>query len=252
MDDLEVLQEKSISENFELDIPDDSMVINVKLNVEDEEDVDYYDIKKYVKELGCNILFSSVGLHKNGENKVPHIHYNFITTPFHPPSNPSQHRRRWAKKADAGLQFLETSWKFHHKLDLSKPKYNTLAYPLKEGLIVKTPLSKDIYIYGEKTMTKPQLDFLIEYGKTLYEASLGLRHRQDKCEERKKNALNDLAKLCSDNKHLFSSYVEMVKWLDDNYIKNLTIEEYPDPRNYKINCQKIAVNLGKLKYSDII
>ena len=43
-----------------------------------------------------------------------------------------------------------------------------------------------------------------------------------------------------------------MEWLDDNYISTLTLEEYPDPRNYKINCQKIAVSLGKLKYSAIV
>lgn len=236
-------------------IPDDSMVINVKYNLEEGQDVDdinYYDIKKYVLDLGCDILFSTAGLHLKGENKKPHIHYSFITTSFQPPSNPSQHRKRWAKKVDADLQFLETSWKFHHKIDLSKPKYNVLAYPLKEGNMIKVHNWKDLYIYEGVSMTKENIKFLLDYGKTLYDTSLAMRLRQDKCEERKKNALNDLAKLCKDNIDEFGNYNEMVIWLDINYISTLSLEEYPDPRNYKINCQKIAVSLGKLKYSQII
>lgn len=248
----------SIAQQFEEAIPDDSMVINVKLNFEitDDDSLDtihtempLYDIKQYIQDLGCKILFSSAGYHLNGERKQPHLHYNFITTQFKVPSNPSQHRQRWFNKTEALPDFLKCSFKFHMSIDKKNPKYSVLSYPLKEGLIVKDNRN---FIFDTKPMTKTQKEFLILVGKAIYEKELGLKLRQDKCEERKKVTLNDLYKLCFDNKNEFVDFRQMVIWLDTNYISKLTIEEYPDPKNYKVNCQKIAVHLGKLKYSDIL
>lgn len=250
----------SMAEQFEKDIPDDCMVINVKYNFEIEDEytaddamnnVPFYEFAKYVRDLGCEILFSSAGYHLNGDNKQPHLHYNFITTQFFPPSNPSQHRKRWAKKSDASLEFLHASWKFHHKIDKTTPKYSVLSYPLKEGHDIKHH-RKSIYLYDTLPMTKEQIQFLKDVGKGIYDKELGLKLRQDKSEERKKNALLGLYGLCLDNKEKFSTYRNMVVWLDTAYIEPLEIEEYPESKNYKSNCEKIAVKLKKLKYSDII
>lgn len=255
----EIEPEISISQQFEEAIPDDVMVINVKLNfdITDEEPLEErhrilptYEIRKYIENLGCKILFSSAGYHLNGERKQPHLHYNFITTSFKVPSNPSQHRNRWFNKEDdANSDFLKCTFKFHQAIDTKTPKYSVLSYPLKEGLQVK---ENRLYTFNATPMTKAQKTFLMETGKAIYEKEQGLKLRQDKCEERKKIALNDLFKLCSDNKTEFSNFKQMIVWLDCNYIDKLNIEEYPDPKNYKTNCQKIAVALGKLKYSDIL
>ena len=254
----EIEPEISISQQFEQAIPDDAMVINVKLNFDITEDspleekwreLPAFDVQKYIEDLGCKILFSSAGYHLNGERKQPHLHYNFITTSFKIPSNPSQHRNRWFNKTDLGNpDFLKCSFKFHQHIDTKTPKYSVLSYPLKEGLYVKDKF----YVFDMKPMTKEKKTFLIETGKAIYEKELGLKLRQDKCEERKKIALNDLYKLCSDHKEEFSNFKQMICWLDNNYIDKLTIDDYPDPKNYKTNCQKIAVSLGKLKYSDIL
>lgn len=250
-------QVSSLCDEFE-SIPDDSMVVNVKLNFEIlDEDLDnslrelpFLDIKNYVKELAGSILYSTTGVHVNGENKKPHIHYHFITPVFYPPSNPSQHRKRWAKKVEASLAFLDCSFKFQ-KLDLSKPKYSVLSYPLKEGLIVKH--SKNIwYVCDEKPMTKKQIDFLTDVAESIYQGQLALKQRQDKCEERKKVALTSLYNLCLENKSCFTTYKNMMIWLDSNFIATLELDDYPDPRIYKTNCQKIAVKLGILKYSEIV
>jgi len=254
------IEENSLAQQFELDIPDDSMVINVKINFEiaEGEEVEnavrflgYGDIRKYVTDIpDCKILFSSAGVHLNGESKRPHIHYNFITTPFHPPSNLSQHRSRWLKKqGDPDLYpvdaFSNVSFKFQ-SLQKNKPKYSVLSYPLKEKHFVNV---KGLYIYNDKPMTKEQKTFLVDTGSAIYEKEVGLKLRQDKCEERKKLALSSLYELVS--KQSFSTFKEMMLWLDDNYISTLELEDYPDPKNYKVNCQKIAVKLKILKYSDI-
>lgn len=256
---LEEIEPCSIAQDFEDSVLDDSMVINVKINFDVTEEapieevlqeLPFVDVKRYIEDLGCKILFSSAGYHLKGERKQPHLHYNFITSSFKVPSNPSQHRQRWFNKTDLGNPgFLKCSFKFHLAIDKKSPKYSVLSYPLKEGHIIK---DNRIYVFDGKPMTKAQKTFLVETGRAIYEKEVGLKLRQDKCEERKKVALNDLHKLCSDNRDQFGDFREMVKWLDNNYIAKLTIEEYPDPKNYKVNCQKIAVNLGKLKYSDIL
>lgn len=250
----------TLPNQFEQLIPDDAMVINVKLNFDiPEDDVEtlnclrelpLFDIKKYVEDLDVKILFSSVGYHLLGERKQPHIHYHFITTAFHPPSNPSQHRKRWAKKTEASMEFLSSSFKFQ-SIDTSQPKYQVLSYPLKEGHAIKHNL-KTNYIFNQLPMTKEQILFLKEVGKSIYDKEQALKLRQDKCEERKKVALHSLYELCEANKNKFNTYREMVIWLEDNYISSLSLDEKPDINHYRTNTQKIANTLGKLKYCDLL
>jgi len=253
---LEELPTTSLADQFERDISDDSMVINFKYNLDpsaNDKDIQapLLDIRQYVKSL-TTILFSSAGIHYNGDLRRPHIHYNFIVKPFKVPSNPSQHRHRWYNKEDSpNPEFLSVTCKFHASIDRTACKYAVLSYPLKEGYFTKDEY-KNIYVYDCKAMTKEQKVFLKEVGQAIYEKELGLKQRQEKCEERKKVTLTNLRDLCREHKDEFSSFREMVLWLDINYIAKLEIEDYPDPKNYKTNCQKICVSLGKLKYSDIV
>lgn len=202
-----------------------------------------YSVQGYLRDSGVDIIYSSCGLHLNGENKRPHIHYHIIakslpTGTFQ--SNNSQHRKRWlAKEGNEYSTFEHTSIRFPKK---ENPVWCHLAYPYKENLPIKR---------GEKNIAKYR-QFLIGYAVNLYQISLGNRAKQDASDERKKVALLSLAKLLEDNKSEFTNYREMVIWLDTNYISKLSLEEMPDPKNYKTNCQKICVYLGKLKYSDIL
>jgi len=232
-------------------ILDEYRCISVKINYAKDEFVadniqppeELYSVQMYLKDSGVETVYSTCGLHLNGENKKPHIHYHIIakslpTGTFQ--SNNSQHRKRWlAKEGNEINSFDNTSIRFPKK---ENPVWCHLAYPYKEN----HPL-----IRGEKEIKKYK-QFLIGYAVNLYQISLGNRAKQEACDERKKVALLSLAKLLEDNKSEFTTYREMVIWLDNNYISKLTLEEYPDPKNYKTNCQKIAVYLGKLKYSDIL
>ena len=245
----------SLADRLEQEIPDDSFVTTVKYNfdLKDDNETPYYplfDIRAYVKDLAGDILYSSCGIHYNGKHKQPHVHYHFITNTFYPPSNPSQHRKRWAKKNEASLDFLKCSFMFQ-PIDTTKPKYSTLSYPLKEGHEVKCD-KKFVYIDNMQPMTKDVLLFLKEVGKAIYDKECALKLRQDKCEERKKVTLHTLFEICAANKDKFSSYRQMIIWLEDNYITKLSLDELPDVNHYRTNCQKIAVNLGILKYCDII
>lgn len=233
-------------------IKEEYRCISVKINYREgeydaenkDEPDEFHVVQSYFIDCKLEIIYSTMGLHLNGENKKPHIHYHLIvkelpTGTFQ--SNSSQHRKRWlAKEGNENCSFENTSIRFPKK---ENPVWQHLAYPLKEGNILKK---------GLKNLSKKQLEFLSEYGKNLYQVSLGNRARQDACEERKKVALNTLAKLLEEHKSEFTDYRTMVLWLDINYIDTLPLEEKPDPRNYKTNCQKIAIHLGILKYSDII
>lgn len=254
------MEDLTIVSQFEDLIPNDSMVVDIKINLPNYDGENgtaladigfaFMDLKQYIIDLGCKILFSTAGIHLNGKNKMPHIHYNMITTFAFPPSNPSQHRSRWIKKNNVNLNTFENvSFKFHQKIDTNTPKYSVLSYPLKEGKKVNLP---SCFVFNENPMEKKYVAFLVNTGKAIYEKQCGLKLRQDKSEERKNLALESLYQLCVENKDKFSNYKEMVRWLDTNYIANLEIKDYPDPKNYKTNCQKICVKLGKLKYSDIV
>jgi len=237
-------------EKFQADIPDECSVVCVKINDveidnDGKPDFIWVDIKLYVEELST-VLFSSAGLHINGKAGKPHIHYVFICKKFKPPSNPSQHRKRYAEKNEASFENVSFQFK---DLDKSKPKYHCLSYPLKEGRHV-TPVNK-MYTYNGSPMPHDSIKFLKEIGKSIYDVELGNNLKKDKCEERKKQSLMDLFKICQENRSRFSTLKSMMVCLDDVYIATLELEELPDPKNYKTNCQKIAVKLGILKYSDL-
>ena len=128
------------------------------------------------------------------------------------------------------------------------PKYHVLSYPLKEKLMIEE-YTKALYIDRGTPMKLDKIAFLMEVGKTIYENALASHHRNDLCEERKKNRLLELQEIVKNQK--FNNFRDMVLWLDDNYINNLDVHELPDFRNYKSNCEKVAVKLGILRYSQL-
>lgn len=249
--DLEIQEvQLSLAEELSQSITEECRCISVKINFakdeyEDETSIpsEFFSVKSYFADCKLDILYTTCGLHLLGENKKPHIHYHVITRSMPSGtfmSSNSQHRKRWqAKEGNEIFTFENVSIRFPKK---ESPVWQHLAYPFKEGL----PIPKG------NNIPKKYLEFLIEYAKNLYQVSLGNRARQDACEERKKTNLLSLAKLCEEHKSEFNNFREMMIWLDTNYIDTLSLEDLPDPRNYKTNCQKIGVFLKKLKYSDIL
>lgn len=255
---MEVLGEPNINypEQLEEVIPDDATCISVKVNLDDGEYSESQfvpphmsDIIAYLKDSGVEIISSTAGVHLEGRNQIPHIHYHFITSHYNPPSNPSQHRKRWLNKADNSECDLGDATFKYQKIDKKYPVYQFLSYPLKEGKALHPRYYKFIYLFDKQPMEKGMIDFLKSVGTTIYQTQLALKLKQDKTQERKQLALKELYDICV--KQSFSSYSAMMCWLDDNYIAELDLEEMPDPKNYKTNCQKIAVKLGLLKYSQI-
>lgn len=245
------IEELSLAEELSSTIQEDYKCISVKINyTKDEYDADlvtppdeFHSVKAYFNDCKLDIVYSTLGLHLQGENKKPHVHYHLIVRSL--PSGTFQsanpmHRKRWqSKEGNEMYTFENVSIRFPKKED---PVWQQLAYPFKEGRPI---------MVGCKNITK-YYNFLMEYATNLYQVSLGNRARQEACDERKKTNLLSLAKLCQDHKSEFTTFKEMMIWLDTSYIAMLDLEDYPDPRNYKTNCQKICVHLGKLKYSDMI
>jgi len=264
-EDYPSLRHSDFVQYFTEAIPDESQVLSFKINKPENENV-LTNLEKYVK-LGLNatILFSSVGLHNQGKNKVPHYHSHFIIQPIKKISNPSLHRKRFLadEKVSVDTYFGDISMK-HSDLDFNKPKYLPLSYPLKEGnilnsiyylspsvkpRIVKTQNGKSLKVFTQGNMTMDQIEFLKTVGNNIYQSALADNQRRDLSDERKKNKLMEIYELCE--KRGFANYRDMLYWLEENYISSLSITEYPDSRNYLNNCEKVAIKLGLLKFYEL-
>lgn len=225
--------------------------VSVKLNLPLDFDlsnsmpIQMFSAFQYLLDSGVRICAMSAGYHRGGRAGILHIHLHVIAHTYNPPANPSQHRSRWCSK-DPERNLEGCSFKYS-RMDSSKPRFSFLSYPLKESLAV---YDKIFYNYKDVRMTDEHLLFLTEAGSAIYQAALAQDLRNERCQERKKNALIELYELVKDKN--FSDINELARWLDRNYIQPLAIEDYPDPKNYKTNVQKIAVRLGILKYSDMI
>lgn len=205
----------------------------------------FYCIHNFLRDSGVKIKFSTCGLHLEGENGRPHLHYHMICSELPSgtfQSNQSLHRKRWLAKADNSNETLDgVSISMPKKTD---PAWQTLAYPWKEGNVIKDKsVNKGLNKYAK---------FLYEYATNLYQQKLAQNARNDACVERKKNKLLNLGKLCEDNKNEFNSYSGMLKWLDKNYIAELPLEEKPCYNKYKTDTFSIAVHLGYASYSQMI
>lgn len=249
--------EKSLVEYFEENIHDDDTIIEFKLNniVDKDGDIDYHlldNVKNYVMfGIGANIKFSTAGLHLQGKNKVPHIHYHFICDKCIKPQNPSDHRKRYIRKRlkdNADWTLGDISMKWYEKPLKDTPKYYILSYPFKENTHIE--FKRKIHQIDRGTpMKNDKICFLKEVGKTLYQTALASNHRNDLMEERKKNKLLEIYDLCKDQN--FNNFREMLVWLDEEYIGKLSLEQMPDFRNYKSNCEKVATKIGILKFSHL-
>lgn len=231
---------------FEELIPDDAMTLSV-LHKPIEEGLDsplyLAKVLNYLKAKEYEVIAYTTGLHTN--HHIHHHHYNFILSRCKKPSNPSQHFNRWLDKNKDFADDLSFKWK---KILPDRPKYDFLAYPLKEGQIL-TRLKGDPpsnYFNGQP-MSLGMLTFLKEYAHSLYLVTLAHNKRQDLLAQRKQLKLNELYEVVKERN--FTSYFDMLDWLEDNYLDNLELEELPDLNNYNSNCRKVAKKLRLIKFS---
>lgn len=247
-----------------LEIPDGAWVVTVKVNVdqyteEQQKDLEFlsnlpqlmaaqsylYDCRDKAE---GQMIACTAGVHYNGRNEKAHIHHHYIFSDIYQDGNASQHRKRWLaknRKENPEYNFIETEIKYT-PLDPEQPKYHTLAYPMKEGHVLS---GYGMCWTNKGPMNQVIINSLKAIGEEIYNTQKAAHERREKSDARKKNTLLELFELVKDQK--FSNFGEMRSWLDENYISTLDLADYPDPKNYKTNCQKIAVRLKLLKYSEL-
>lgn len=233
--------------SIKINLPTDIDVSNVLLTGCDQLTSAYYYIKEVYK---TEILASTVGLHLKGEHAIPHFHYACITPWFKPPANNSTYKARFLAK-DQSYNLDNTSFKIS-RFEQNTPKYQSLSYPLKEGhpLVAGSLQYKQFFRFQSQVMDRETFRFLLDTGVSIYNTQLGLRLRQDKTEDRKKQSLLDIYNIVKDKK--FSNFSELKNYLEDHYLAKLSLEEKPKFSNYRDNLYAIGNTLGIYRYADHI
>jgi len=248
----------SVAEQFEIDIPDDWVCLSIKMNNVSQEvwdtGHDNYmpaSVNEFIYEylLKEQDFYRSVGYHKNGKNKIPHIHINLIYPPTTFPSNLSRDKDKFIKKHDYDKEdFNNFTFKFQGGIDKTKPKYMFLSYPLKEG---HTDKDKYSYFYNKRLMSPPEKKLLLDVGTEIYETSLAHNLANDKYEEKKQNEFLEMLRWAKERKEKISSYHDLCLLMDE-FVDAKPENKKPCPRTYKSNIQKIGNCLGIFKYSSML
>lgn len=246
----------SIAELFEVDIPDDWVCLSVKINnvaqqAWDEEDWIPETVAEfiYIELLQEKEYFQSVGYHKNGANKKPHIHINLIYPPTKYPENFWRTKDKFCKKNEYDKDdFKDISFKYLGTIDNTKAKYMFLSYPLKEGHASK---GKFQYMYNGRRMTTPEKQFLIDIGTSIHETELAHNLANDKYEEKKQNEFLEMLRFAKEKSEMIQSYHDLCLLMDE-FVDAKPFNKKPCPRTYKSNIQKIGNCLGIFKYSSML
>lgn len=237
---------------FEENIPDDCVCISWKFNTpkldEDEIRILIRNIIKYMKEYTEIISFTH-GFHKQGKSKIPHYHVHFIvqnTDSVHKMcSNKSQHRSRYKdysfpKHVDLKMR--------DQPLEPNLPKFNFLAYPMKEGKYIN---NKDFFQFDNAPMTTDMKQFLIKYAEGIFNQKIANDLANERCEERKEIRYAEILKVAKNfNGDTFRDYQI---FMEEKYIEPIIEkgENIPDIDNYKKNIRRAAVQLRFFKTYEI-
>jgi len=252
-------------EEFENSIPEKAIRLSVKIDYADQSSGDFTSdfwesdrlvdsVKAFVVD-HFNIIACGAGLHLKGRLEKPHVHYVFICGPGKIPSNMSVAKDRWLKKDENKEYTLgknrQVTFKFD-ELDPEEYKWQVLSYVLKEGLEIPGTWKW----YRPKMnpeMPKVVFETIKELGQIIYERQVALLNRQDRCEERKKNVLQDIYRIAEEgHKRLeFSNVRQLAEFLELNYIQKLDLTHKPSRRNYQEYVYQVANTLGFYSYSSM-
>ena len=223
-------------------IPDDAYVFSFKTNVclddEDGHESAIAELNWIEDQCGRdNVLYTCIGKHINGENKVPHHHFTIITScpPRFSDKTKSTSKTRFCAQTETPLELIGTSKV--KKINLLKPKFEPLAYPLKEGFGYWP--NKDLY----KNISFAQYEALTKLGNDLYLTKLGEHERKEKCELRKKSAYEKYKLYAQDHP---ASSLRGALIVGTDYLLTLVEEEQPSTCNLIEYVKKYALN-NKLK-----
>lgn len=251
-------------------IPDDCLWIAAKRNnsvkefslINDSEE--YFDnVRRYAYSWG-KILYSSMGIHLNGERKIPHIHWVFCIQPSRSYANKSTDRANWLKdNSESVTWFKDNQWTFQYTegCTVGKPKWFPLAYPLKEGKYNKehhpNPY-KGWYYYNQisngksRRMSNELQEFLMLQGTRIYQENLAKNEIRDLSEQKKQDAVQSIADCAKTHRDKFTTYKQMVDTLEIYYMDKLELKDKPCLNNYRTACQKVGNSLGIFRYADYV
>lgn len=196
---------------------------------------------------------SSVGIHKNGKSKRLHGHIHYIVKAPEYKMKTSQanwnQRNRWSV-ANASEDISDTQFKIQ-KLDPSLPVWQTLAYPLKEGIFPEIAIRRNLYLINSEWMGESRFGALLEVGKTIYSTALALVERQEAHKTKRLNNLQELYLFAKEHKgKSFNTFKEMRNFLEDAVLGELSLEDMPVMKNYNNNIFIVGQKLGLVRYAD--
>lgn len=236
-------------------IGDDSICLSFKWNDEDLPDYIARMVLAYVLTIGNPIAWT-IGLHEKGKLEKPHFHLNFILEDFGDKklntlkSGPSKSRIAFLKKAKLPSDLFQGLLSMKaNRIDVGKPKWYPLAYPLKEGNLIYA-----FSIFGKDgfrnefsqplEMCEKHSEFLMEVGTSLFAAKQSEDEAKRLAKEKSNTFKFNLLEFCKTNRNQFSDLDEMRKFVDREYYRKLPFLEKPDLSNLKKACMIIACELG--------
>jgi len=263
-------QERTLA-NFSELIDDVATVVSVKYqlphNLVDDREALWKAVNDRIdftggyieKEVG-NIVAQTVGLHLAGIAGKPHVHIHYIcNTKFEIKTSASRcnSKTRYIQKMnkDEGQEwgtFSELSFKYS-PLDTTMPKWQILAYPLKERERSLMPFHYYYWKNSErKYMPKALVDALENVGGAIFDASKAIRERQDAHKARKLNNLQEMYKFGLENRSKFKTFREMREFFEDTLLnpQEIDLEDIPVIKNYNNNVFIVGKKLGLVRYCD--
>lgn len=262
-------EEQSLEKLAEL-IPDVATVVTVKYSLPalvDNDESMWKAVDDRVefcsmwleKEIGLP-NFMSVGLHLDGIRGKPHVHIHYII--------PVKFQLKTASaRSNSKIRFIQGcietegyDWESINQnltfkfapLDLGMPKWQILAYPLKERQ--RSPMIKHYYYYKDNTkkyMPIVLIDALENVGGAIFEATRGIRERQEACKARKLNNLEEMYKFAIENRSKFKTFREMREFFEVELLgPDVPLAEIPVIKNYNNNVFIVGKKLGLVRYCD--
>lgn len=203
--------------------------------------------------------FMTIGLHLDGIRGKPHVHMHYIIDArfqLKTASARSNSKVRFIQRMndEEGMEWgpmKELTFKFE-PLDLGMPKWQILAYPLKERL--RSPHENHYYYFKadtKKIMPKVLIDALENVGGAIFDASRAIRERQESHKARKLNNLEEMYKFAMDNRSKFKTFRQMREFFEIELLgPDVPLEEIPVIKNYNNNVFIVGKKLGLVSYCD--
>ncbi len=234
-------------------IPDDAFVFSFKQN-QTETDMDGTESAlaqlNFVEHLvgKDNILFTCLGRHENGKNKVVHHHFVIISSvvPTMTDSTKSTTIKRYCDKYEVERNLIGTSR--NQKIDITRPTWESLAYPLKEGLgyYDEKQIQKSWFY---KNLSRGMYVTLKDLGNDLYLKKLAENERRDKYEEKKKGAFLDYHEFTKNNA---SKTYQEAKEKASQYYLWLELGNRPTTSNMMEYIKASALENGLITFLDLM